>query len=308
MAKTRRAVAPFLLALLFLSAAIAPVSCGGPPSSVTFGVLADAQFAASPASGSRSYDRSWLKVRNALDVFNGRGVRFVVHLGDLIDHDAASYDLILGAFAHSRAPVRYVLGNHDLDVAPELRAGVLSRLGIGRGYYAFPEGGWRFIVLNGDELGFNFPKDAKLAAESEEMFAALAAAGRPNATKWNGGVGRDQLAFLDAELAKADRDGRPAAVFCHFPVFPPAGHNLWNDEAVVAVLEKHASAKAFFSGHNHAGDFAVRNGVAYLTFAGLVETPDTGSGAVVTLTRDRLLVDGLGREPDREVPLRRPSD
>jgi manganese-dependent ADP-ribose/CDP-alcohol diphosphatase len=243
MAKTRRAVAPFL-ALLFLSAAIAPVSCGGPPSSVTFGVLADAQFAASPASGSRSYDRSWLKVRNALDAFNGRGVRFVVHLGDLIDHDAGSYDLILGAFAHSRAPVRYVLGNHDFDIAPELKAGVLARLGIGLGYYAFSEGDWRFIVLNGDELGFNFPKDEKLAAESEEMFTALASAGRPNATKWNGGVGREQLAFLDAELAKADRDGRPAAVFCHFPVFPPAGHNLWNDEDVVAVLEPRPSSAA----------------------------------------------------------------
>jgi len=307
MAKRQSAVAPFLLVLLLLSAAVASISCGR-PSSVTFGVLADAQFAAAPPSGSRFYDRSWLKVRDALDVFNGRGVRFVVHLGDLIDHDAASYDLILTAFAHSRAPVRFVIGNHDFDIAPDLKSGILSRLGIGRGYYAFSEGGWRFIVLNGDELGFNFPKDEGLAAESEEMFAALAASKRPNATKWNGGLGRGQLAFLEAELARADRDGRPAAVFCHFPVFPPAGHNLWNDEAVVAVLEKHASARAYFSGHNHAGDFAVKNGIAYLTFAGLVETPDTGSGAVVTLTRDRLLVDGLGREPDREVPLRRPPD
>ncbi|RPI97824.1 MAG: phosphatase [Candidatus Aminicenantes bacterium] len=304
MARRPPAIAPLLL---LATAVLASASCGN-PTSVIFGVLADAQFAAAPPSGSRSYDRSWLKVRDALEVFNGRGVRFVVHLGDLIDHDAVSYDSILTAFAHSRAPVRFVLGNHDFDIAPELRTGVLSRLGIGRGYYAFSESGWRFIVLNGDELGFNFPKDEKLSAESGEMFAALSAAGRPNATKWNGGVGRDQLAFLEAELGAADREGRPAAVFCHFPVFPPAGHNLWNDEAVVAVLEKHASAKAYFSGHNHAGDFAVKNGIAYLTFSGLVETPDTGSGAVVTLTLDRLLVDGLGREPDREVPLRRSPD
>ncbi len=274
-------------------------------SPVTFGVLADVQFAAGPASGSRYYDRSWLKLRQALEAFEGRGVRFVVHLGDLIDHDAASYDVILPAFAHAPAPVRFVLGNHDFDIAPELRAGLLARLGIGRGYYAFSEGEWRFIVLNGDELGFNFPKDEALTAESTEMFAALAAAGRPNATQWNGGVGRNQLAFLEAELRAADRAGRPAAVFCHFPVFPPAGHNLWNDEAVVALLGKHPSAKAFFSGHNHAGDEAVKDGVAYLTFAGLVETPDSLAGAVVTLARDRMRVDGFGREPDRTVPLRR---
>jgi len=295
---------PAAVPLLLLTAALASASCGKPVS-VTFGVLTDAQFAPAPSSGTRSYDRSWLKVRDALDIFNGRGVRFVVHLGDLIDHDAGSYDLILPAFAHSRAPVRFVLGNHDFDVAPERQAGLLSRLGIGCGYYAFSEGGWRFIVLNGDELGFNFPKDEELARESEEMFAALTASFRPNATKWNGGVGRDQLAFLDAELGAADRGGRPAAVFCHFPVFPPAGHNLWNDEAVVAVLEKHPSAKAYFSGHNHAGDFSVRNGVVYLSFAGVVETPDSGAGAVVTLTRDRIVVDGFGREPDREAPLRR---
>jgi len=298
---------PAVVPALLLAAALASPSCGR-PSPVTFGVLADAQFAAAPSSGSRFYDRSWLKVREAIDRFNARDVRFVVHLGDLIDHDAANTDIVLTAFDHSRAPVRFVLGNHDFDIAPELKTGLLSRLGTGRGYYAFSEGGWRFVVLNGVELGFDFPKDEGLAEESAEMFAALAAAGRPNATRWNGGIGRVQLAFLETELEAADREGRPAAVFCHFPVFPPAGHNLWNDEAVAAILEKHPSAKAYFSGHNHAGDYAVRNGVVYLTFAGLVETPDSGAGAVVTLLEDRILVDGCGREPDREVPLRRPSD
>jgi hypothetical protein len=296
-----------LLLLLLSAAALGSASCSD-RSSVTFGVLTDIQFAVAPASGSRHYDRSWLKLRRALETFEGRGVRFVVHLGDLIDHDAASYDVILPAFAHAPAPVRFVLGNHDFDVAPELRAGLLARLGVGRGYYAFSEGEWRFIVLNGDELGFNFPKDEALARESAGMFAALTAAGRPNATQWNGGAGRDQLAFLEAELRAADRDGRPAAVFCHFPVFPPAGHNLWNDEAVVALLGRHPSAKAFFSGHNHAGDEAVKDGVVYLTFAGLVETPDSLAGAVVTLARDRLVVDGFGREPDRTLPLRRSPD
>jgi len=300
----RRPVRPSLALGLVLPALLTAFSACGRPSAVTFGVLADVQFQAAPDSGTRFYDRSWLKLRRALDEFDGRGVRFIVHLGDLVNGDAASYDVILPAFAHAPAPVRFVVGNHDLDVAEDRKAGVLERLGVGPGHYALSEGGWRFVVLNGDELGLNFPKDEGLTRESEEMLAALTAAGRPNATKWNGGISRAQLAFLEAELAAADRAGRPVGVFCHFPVLPPAGHTLWNDEAVIALLDRHPSAKAYFAGHNHAGDLAVRNGVVYLTFAGLVETPDTLAGAVVTLGRDRILVDGFGREPDRSFPIR----
>lgn len=303
----RRRVLPArtLSAALALPLALLPAGCARrAPRAVTFGVVSDCQFAAVPPSGTRFYDRSWLKLREALDAFNARGVRFVVHLGDLIDRDAAGYDLILPVFAHARAPVRFVIGNHDYDVEASRKAGLLDRLGVGPGHYAFTEGRWRFVVLNGDELGVNFPKDEGLGRESDAMFAALEAAGRPNATKWNGGIGRAQLAFLERELAAADRDGLRAAVLCHFPVHPPAGHNLWNDEEVVALLERHPCVKAYLSGHNHEGGLAVRNGIAYLTFAGMVETGETSAAAVVTLTEDRLTVEGSGREPSRAVPLR----
>jgi hypothetical protein len=267
-----------LASRLLVPAAAAVLAGCGRPSPVNFGVLADVQFQAAPAAGTRYYDRSWLKLRDALERFEGRDLRFIVHLGDLV------------------------------DVAPERKAGVLARLGVGRGYSAFTEGGWRFVVLNGDELGLNFPKDEALARESAEMFDSLAAAGRPNATIWNGGLGREQMAFLEAELAGADRAGRPVVVFCHFPVLPPAAHNLWNDEAVLARLDAHPSAKAYFCGHNHAGGCAVRNGVVYLNFAGLVETADAPAGAGVTLRLDRILVDGFGREPDRTFAVRPRSD
>lgn len=291
-------------AIFILVASLVAGACGG-EGRVIFGVVADCQFAPAPSSGSRFYSASWLKLRNAVDDLNGRGVRFIVHLGDLIDHDAGSYDLILPVLERSPAPVRLVLGNHDLDIAPEARAGLLDRLGLGQGYYAFSEGGWRFVVLNGDELGVNFPKDPAREQEAAALFAGLQAAGKPNATKWNGGVSRTQLEFLEKELEAADRRGLRAVVLGHFPVFPPAGHNLWNDDEVVARLERHGSVAAYFSGHNHAGGHAEKNGVHYLTFSGMVETPDTGAWAVVTLDRDRILVEGFGREPDRTLPLRR---
>jgi 3',5'-cyclic AMP phosphodiesterase CpdA len=287
-----------------LGAALAAMAgCGG-ESAVTFGVVADCQFAAAPAAGSRYYSHSWLKLREAVDLFNARNVRFVVHLGDLIDHDARSYDLILPVLERSKAPVRLVLGNHDLDIEPGLRAGLPGRLGTGRGYGAFSEGGWRFVVLNGDELGVNHPKDAALEEEAAELFGRLLAEGRPNATKWNGGVGRAQVSFLERELALADRKGTPVVVLCHFPVFPPAGHNLWNDEEVVSILAAHPSVKAYFCGHDHAGGYTLKDGVHYVTFAGMVETRAASAGAVVTLAKDRISIDGFGREPDRTLLLR----
>jgi hypothetical protein len=90
---------------------------------------------------------------------------------------------------------------------------------------------------------------------------------------------------------------------CHFPVYPPASHNLWNDEDIVARLESHPTAAAYFCGHSHAGAYAVKNGIHYLTFQGMVETGDTNAGAVVTLTRERIEIDGFGREPDRILEL-----
>ncbi len=74
-------------------------------------------------------------------------------------------------------------------------------------------------------------------------------------------------------------------------------------EDIVARLENHPSAAAYFCGHNHAGAYAAKNGIHYLTFQGMVETGDTNAGAVVTLTRERIEIDGFGREPDRILEL-----
>ncbi len=270
---------------------------------VTFGVISDCQFAAAPPAGTRFYNRSWLKLVDSLELFNALRVRFVIHLGDLIDRDAASLDFILPVFERSSAPVRHVIGNHDLDVAEAEKGKILSRLGGPRGFYAFTEGRWRFVVLNGDELGFNFPGGEDLGKERDDLFGKLLASGRSNATRWNGGIGSRQAGFLESELAKADRSGKKVIVFCHFPVYPPASHNLWNDEDIVARLESHPSAAAYFCGHNHAGAYAAKNGIHYLTFQGMVETGDTNAGAVVTLTRERIEIDGFGREPDRILEL-----
>jgi len=271
---------------------------------LTFGVISDVQFALSPPVGGRFYTRSRSKLGRAADELNRRGVRFVIHLGDLIDSGASSYDLILPAFKKLTAPIHFVLGNHDFDVEEAFKPQVMSLLGVGIGYRAFTEGGWRFILLNGDELGFNFPGGPALRKEAEDFFGRLASEKRPNATKWNGGLSGTQMDFLAAEVEAAERSGQRVIVCCHFPVYPPAGHNLWNDREVVALLESRPAVKAYFSGHNHDGNYAQKRGLHFVTFRGLVDTEQAGAGAVITLTEDKIVIDGFGREQGRTLKVR----
>lgn len=304
MGKTRRLTPG--LALLAGLLLILPASRANVPedAAVTFGVVTDCQFAAGLPDGERFYSLSRRKLGNALNQFRRRGVRFIVHLGDLIDHDAASYDLILPAFKKAAAPVHFVLGNHEFDVDAADKLRVRERLGVGPGYGAFAEGDWRFILLNGNELSFNFPGDADVRREADELYGRMVAEKRSNATKWNGGIGAKQMEFLAAEIDQAEEAGQRVIVCCHFPVYPPAAYNLWNDEAVVAVLEGHPAVKAYFNGHNHAGHYAEKQGLHFVTFRGMVETGNTSAYAVVSLTEDRITIDGFGREPDRVLKIR----
>ncbi|MDH4198037.1 MAG: metallophosphoesterase [Candidatus Aminicenantes bacterium] len=271
---------------------------------ITFGVVADCQFAAAMPDGDRFFSRSRQKLSRAIDFFNRRGVRFVVHLGDLIDRQWSSYDLILPFFKKSAAPVYFVLGNHEFDVDAADKLRVRERLGVGVGYRAFTEGDWKFVLLNGNELSFNFPSDESVRKEAGELYGRMVSQKRPNAIQWNGGLGGKQMKFLVAELEQAERDGRRVIVCCHFPVYPPAAYNLWNDEDVVTLLERYPAVKAYFNGHNHAGAYAQKQGLHFVTFRGMVETGDTSAWAVVSLANDRILIDGFGREPRRVLKVR----
>jgi manganese-dependent ADP-ribose/CDP-alcohol diphosphatase len=290
-----------------LSAALAAVLlAGGCRRTVTFGVVADVQYKSGKPLGTRYYAVSLDKLTEALTEFNRERVQFVLNLGDTIDRNIRSFDAVMPLFKMAKAPVYHVVGNHDFSVKEGEEEKVLPALGLEDSYYAFSRANWLFVVLNGFELRFPFPEDKTLAKESEAQYTRLRAEGKENAQRWNGGIGSKQLGFLDRHLSQADRAGKKAIVICHFPVLPESDGSLWNDGEVVALLEKHPAVKAFFCGHKHEGDYAVQNGIHYLTFQGMVETPDQNAFAVVTLGKDKIRVKGFGREPSRTLELKKP--
>ena len=121
---------------------------------------------------------------------------------------------------------------------------------------------------------------------------------------WNGGVTPGQLAWLARACSEARAAQRKVIVFAHHPVFPDGVHNVWNASEVLTVLDRHPHVVAWINGHNHAGAFGERNGVPYLTMYGMVETIDTTAFATARILADRIVLNGHGREPSREMKFR----
>lgn len=269
---------------------------------ITFGVVSDCQYCDCEAKGVRQYRLSPAKLDSCISFFNTQQLDFVVHLGDLIDHNFASYDTVLPRFQLLKAPVKHVLGNHDWMVKRELRETVVNRIGLSSPYYSFTQGSWKFIVLNGNDLSFFAPQNRRQKDERDSLTVWLAQNFRTNPMPWNGGVGREQRMWLVAELEQAQRERLKVIVMNHFPILPKGGHNLWNDRQLVALLLNYPCVKAYLNGHYHPGNYVQQAGVHFVTFKGMVDTHENAF-ATVTLTSDSILIRGYGRQPSYRLKI-----
>lgn len=266
----------------------------------TFGVIADCQYCDVEGSGIRKYSLSGRKLQDAVTHLNTMDLKYVVHLGDFIDRDAESFDVVGPIFNRLKARGYHVLGNHDFSVADSLKLSVPKTMGLISRYYDFEIEGWRFVVLDGNDLSFYaHPKDNQRHAES----AAYYERNNLDAPKWNGAVGTEQLAWLESLLEKASRESENVVLYCHFPIYPKDAHVLWNAKEVLELIEAYPSVKAYINGHNHAGNYATHNGIHFLTLKAMVDTKQT-SYATVEVYSDRLALTGYGREEDRVMAIR----
>jgi len=275
-----------------------------------FGLLADVQYADDDVRPDldRHYRASLTKLAEAIAEFNRHQLAFVVHLGDLVDHDLDNLPPVLDLLAGSAAPVRQVLGNHDFTsrtspsgVSDE--TDVFAAFGLSNPYYSFDVGGWRFLVLNTNEVG-----TIAAAPQSERWFQGrqllerLAEEGRANAQPWNGTIGADQTEWLTGQLRDAEEAGLHAAVLAHHPVFPDHGDNLLDDHRMRDRLADFPAVKAWFNGHQHQGGYGECNGVHYLTLCGVVQTL-RNAYAIAEVYDDRIEIIGFDREPTRTLKI-----
>jgi len=222
---------------------------------------------------------------------------FVVQLGDLVDGGLDNLNRILPLWEKAPGPRYSVLGNHDHVAA---RAVLAAKLKMPGAWYDFSLPGWHFVVLDGMEVSAGRGGDERLAALKRD--------GASNAQSWNGALGDRQREWLRRTLAGARRQRQRAIVFCHFPTLAAAcrpEHLLWDHAETVALLESQPAVAAWMNGHDHRGGYASRNGIHYVTFAGMVEHDAVPACRVVDVYPDRLVVRTAGQKEGQTLPLRR---
>jgi 3',5'-cyclic AMP phosphodiesterase CpdA len=281
----------------------------------SFGLVADCQYADIDDVRTDGMDRRYrsapARLAEAVAQFNRHDLAFVLHLGDLIDQDLANMPIPRKVLAGLRAPVHHVLGNHDFAGAlpgqVNARQDVLGALGLDRPYYRFTLPGWRFLVLDTNEVGV-IEHDPHTPAwqQGQALLDQLTADGRVNAQPWNGTIGAAQRAWLHRELRDAaagsanSESPENIVVFAHHGLAPEHHDNLLEDREMLAELGDYPHLRAWINGHNHAGAYAHIGDLHCLTLHGMVETA-TNAFALVHAYADRLEVVGYGREPNRTL-------
>ncbi|OWV74819.1 phosphatase [Rhizobium sp. R339] len=269
-----------------------------------FGIIADPQYAAAAphAAMDRYYANSLAKVAEAIEVFNGCELSFVMTLGDVIDRSFASFDDILPVYGNLRHEALFLLGNHDFSVSEGHLSEVSARLGMPSPYYSFSRHGWRFVVLDGNQVSiFAPPEGHHHRALAAQMLAELQARGARNAHRWNAALSDEQFAWLGDQIASAAAAGEKVIVMNHYPVYPPGEHGMWDSERIVALLASQGNVVAYLNGHDHVGNYGVAGACHFVNFKGVVDTEKQNAFAIVEVHADRIEIRGFGREESRTL-------
>ncbi|KAF1785061.1 Metallo-dependent phosphatase-like [Phytophthora cactorum] len=241
-------------------------------------------------------------------------LRFAVNLGDLID---ARTDLR----PHAVGPVHHLVGNHELYNFP---ASVIQKelLYSLQNYYDFqvPEAPkFRFVVL--DCYGLSILGREKNDPVYQEALALLRRV-NPNENlnsptglveeqrrfvAFNGAVDREQMKWLEGTLVKATEAGENHLA----DTFQFVG----NYPEVLELIRRFPRVRVVFSGHSHADGYMYAHegmhnkGVHFVVFDAILEcSPSETAHALVHVFEDKLVVQGYGKVPTRELRFPEASD
>jgi len=248
----------------------------------SFGVIADCQCGSADCN-------SIPKLEEAINYYNNQtNIEFCVHLGDFIETSIDNYDLVQPIYESLNVPQYYALGNHEFDVPDNEKANIKDRLNMPDYYYSWSVYNWRFIVINSTDLAFYteaiFPDSV---AERDSIFDSDSK-NRTNA----GALSKTQLNWIENTISTAQTNNENVVLFAHHPIFPANARNVWNDEALIGLIEKYDNVVAFMNGHVHEGNYGEKNGIHYITYKAM--KVHTNSYSVVEVVRDTLYVKGFG--------------
>ncbi|KAF1318480.1 Manganese-dependent adp-ribose cdp-alcohol diphosphatase-like, partial [Globisporangium splendens] len=278
----------------------------------------------------------WMRVSSSSTL---TPLSFAVNLGDLIDGknrmvgtSQMALDRAKAAwvpFQESVGPVHHLVGNHELyNLTPEeLHKQLLwwkmtanAAADPPASYYDFvsdkaPK--FRFVVLNCYGISsLGRTKDDPVAMEAYKILRAM----NPNANlnspeglagndarfvEYNGGIDDEQVAWLKGVLKDAQLANEHVVVFTHIPLHPQSTYPsslLWNYQELLDLIYDAKCVRVVFSGHSHDDGYVFENGVHFVVCDAILEcAPDTNAHAIVHVHEDKLVMQGYGKIPTREL-------
>lgn len=203
---------------------------------------------------------------------------------------------------NSATPSPHILGGHDYSVPENDLAGVPTRLSISTNYHSTTASNLRLLFLDTNDIStYAHPPGSPAHTTTQDRLTKLRKEKKPNAHPWNGAGSKTRLKWLYSECTKTENSAQHVVVSTHHPVYPSGSHNFWNTPEILPVIDRHSNIVAWFNGHNHAGTYALRNGVHYATLHGMVETADTNASAIASFSDGALSIQGAGWEPSRTL-------
>jgi manganese-dependent ADP-ribose/CDP-alcohol diphosphatase len=266
------------------------------------GLITDPQYADADPAGERHYRATPDKLRQAVRQLAAEKPAWTLQLGDLIDRDWASFEVMLGIFAGLPHPVHHLPGNHDFAVPDDEKLRVDEKIGFSSAPRVIRQQGFRFLFLDTNEVSsYRYPAADPRTSEAAQLLLTQTHEG---AKPYNGGLASRQLQWLDQQLTEAGQAGEKAILCAHHPLLPATKYQLWKPEDVLAVIDRHPCVVAWLNGHHHDGNYAERHGVHYITFRSMLHEPGVNAWAVLDFFPDRLQVSGYGRQESMQLKWR----
>ena len=296
----------------------------------SFGVITDIQYADIDDGRSflgvpRYYRHALVGLRSAVEAWNERGdLAFAIHFGDIVDgycpkdQSRTAFERVTSELGNFKGgPVYHMIGNHCLYNLPRQELNEILNIPTSKegqqSYYSFsPHPAFLFVVLDGyDVSALGWPEDHPHTKAAVELLNTRNPNKEKNSpdglvgverrfVKFNGGVGDQQLIWLEMTLHEATDAKQKVVVCCHLPLDPGAAFPstlLWNYDVVMAIVHKFTCVVACLGGHAHEGGHSVdSHGIHHHVLEAVLECPP-GSNAYgyIAVYPDHLSLCGTDR-------------
>ncbi len=270
----------------------------------TIAMISDIQYADAEPFMNRYFRNSLTKLRSFIHAVHQEQISFVIDLGDVIDRDIASFEKVLPIYDQLKFQRYHVLGNHDFQVAEDQKKLIPSILKMPHPYYSFTHANWRFILLDGNDISLHSSLEGTSQRDiAVQWLTHLQHKRALNGNEWNGGIGKTQLNWLENELLEAQKKGQYVIICNHYPVYPPNSHNLWNSQEILDLITSYDIVKAYFSGHNHEGNYGQSHHIHFINVKGMVEDEEGLAYLLLGLYDEELIIKGMGKETNRKLSI-----